>query len=71
MISLSLATYMLTGITGSASGGLGIVLETLMGKYMVMGIDPEFVHRVAAAAAGTVDAMPHNGVVITTLAVAG
>ena len=71
VISLSLATYMMTGITGSASGGLGIVLETLMSKYVEMGINPEFLHRVVAAAAGTFDAMPHNGVVITTLAVAG
>ena len=71
LISLTLATYMMTGITGSASGGLGIVLETLMAKYMTLGIHPEFLHRVVAAAAGTFDAMPHNGVVITTLAVAG
>lgn len=71
LISLTLATYMMTGITGSASGGLGIVLETLMAKYVALGINPEFLHRVVAAAAGTFDAMPHNGVVITTLAVAG
>ena len=71
IISLSLATYLMTGITGSASGGLGIVLETLIPKYMALGINPEFLHRIVAAAAGTFDAMPHNGVVITTLAVAG
>lgn len=71
IISLSLATYLMTAITGSASGGLGIVLETLIGKYVAMGINPELLHRVVAIAAGSFDAMPHNGVIITSLAVAG
>lgn len=71
IISLTIATYLMTGITGSASGGLGIVLETLIGKYIAMGLNPEMLHRVVAIAAGSFDAMPHNGVVITTLAVAG
>jgi H+/gluconate symporter-like permease len=71
IISLSLATYLMTAITGSASGGLGIVLETLIGKYLAMGINPELLHRVVAIAAGSFDAMPHNGVIITSLAVAG
>lgn len=71
VVSLTLATYLMTAITGSASGGLGIVLETLMPKYQALGINPEFLHRIVTAAAGTFDAMPHNGVVITTLAVAG
>lgn len=71
IISLTIATYLMTGITGSASGGLGIVLETLIGKYAALGLDHEMLHRVVAIAAGSFDAMPHNGVVITTLAVAG
>lgn len=71
IISLTIATYLMTGITGSASGGLGIVLETLIKKYVAMGLNPEMLHRVVAIAAGSFDAMPHNGVVITTLAVAG
>lgn len=71
IISLTIATYLMTGITGSASGGLGIVLETLIGKYVAMGLNPDMLHRVVAIAAGSFDAMPHNGVVITTLAVAG
>ena len=35
------------------------------------GIDPEFMHRVASLAAGGFDALPHNGAVITVLAVTG
>lgn len=71
VVSLSMATFLMTGITGSASGGLGIVLETLVKQYVAMGINPEFIHRAVAIAAGAFDALPHNGVVITTLAVAG
>jgi len=71
IISLSVATFLMTGITGSASGGLGIVLETLVPKYVAMGVNPEFIHRAVAIASGAFDALPHNGVIITTLAVAG
>lgn len=71
VISLSIATFLMTAITGSASGGLGIVLETLVSKYVAMGINPEFIHRTVTIASGAFDAMPHNGVIITTLAVAG
>jgi H+/gluconate symporter-like permease len=71
VVSLSLATFLMTGITGSASGGLGIVLETLVKQYVAMGINPEFIHRAVTIASGAFDALPHNGVIITTLAVAG
>jgi H+/gluconate symporter-like permease len=71
LVSLTIGTYLMTGLTGSASGGLGIVLETLIGKYAAMGLNPEMLHRVVTIAAGSFDAMPHNGVCITTLAVCG
>jgi H+/gluconate symporter-like permease len=58
-------------ITGSASGGMGIVLETLVPKYMALGISPELAHRIVTISSGCFDAMPHNGVIITILAVAG
>jgi H+/gluconate symporter-like permease len=71
IISLSIATNMMAGITGSASGGLGIILETLAPKYLALGLSPELIHRVATMSAGCFDALPHNGVVITFLAVCG
>ncbi|MBM7648689.1 H+/gluconate symporter-like permease [Bacillus ectoiniformans] len=71
LISLYLATTFLAGITGSASGGLGIAMETLSSTYINLGLDPEVLHRVAAIASGGFDALPHNGAVITALAVAG
>ena len=35
------------------------------------GISPEVLHRVAAMASGGMDTLPHNGAVITLLAVCG
>jgi H+/gluconate symporter-like permease len=61
----------MAAITGSASGGLGIILETLSAKYVALGLSPELIHRVATMSAGCFDSMPHNGVVITFLAIAG
>ena len=71
IISLSIATNLMCAITGSASGGMGIVLETLAAKYLALGLSPDLIHRIVAMSSGCFDAMPHNGVVITMLAVAG
>jgi H+/gluconate symporter-like permease len=71
IVSLSIATNMMAGITGSASGGLGIILETLAPKFLALGLSPELIHRVATMSAGCFDALPHNGVVITFFAVTG
>ena len=73
LVSLGVATSVIAGITGSASGGLTISLEALGETYAAMaaqaGIDPELMHRVAAMGAGSLDMLPHNGAVITLLAV--
>lgn len=71
IVSLSIATNVMAAITGSASGGMGIVLETLAPKYLALGLSPHLVHRIVVMSAGCFDAMPHNGAVITMLAVAG
>jgi H+/gluconate symporter-like permease len=71
IISLSIATNVMAAICGSASGGLGIFLETMSKQYLALGLPPELVHRVATMSAGCFDAMPHNGVVITFLAISG
>jgi H+/gluconate symporter-like permease len=73
LISEALAVTTLAGITGSASGGLSIALETL-GKTFVelateKGIAPDLLHRVASMAAGAFDTLPHNGAVITLFAI--
>ena len=71
IISLAVATNIMAAITGSASGGLGIILTTLAPKYLALGLSPDLIHRIAAMSSGAFDAMPHNGVVITILAVSG
>ena len=71
IISLSVATATMAAITGSASGGLGIILETMVPKYVALGLNPELIHRITAMSSGSFDAMPHNGAVITFLAVSG
>lgn len=75
LISLALATSILAGLTGSASGGMSIALTTLGATYlemaMVAGISPDLLHRVTAVATGGLDTLPHNGAVITLLAICG
>jgi H+/gluconate symporter-like permease len=73
LVSLAVSTNMLAALTGSASGGLTIALDALGGAYMRIaaeqGIDPAVMHRVAVIGAGTLDSLPHNGAVVTLLAI--
>ena len=75
LVSLAAATNVLAALTGSASGGLTIALDALGDTYMAIaaehGIDPALLHRVAVIGAGTLDSLPHNGAVVTLLAVCG
>lgn len=71
LISLSLATQLLCGITGSASGGLGIAMELFAKQFLALGLNPEVIHRIASLGTAGLDVMPHNGAVITALAVVG
>jgi H+/gluconate symporter-like permease len=75
LVSLTVATNVLAALTGSASGGLTIALDALGETYMRLaaeqGIDPALLHRVAVIGAGTLDSLPHNGAVVTLLAVCG
>jgi H+/gluconate symporter-like permease len=75
LVSLALATNVLAALTGSASGGLTIALDALGETYMRLGaaagIDPAVMHRVAVIGASSLDSLPHNGAVVTLLAVCG
>jgi H+/gluconate symporter-like permease len=75
LVSLAVATNILSALTGSASGGLTIALDALGPTYMNLasqhGIDPALMHRVAVIGAGTLDSLPHNGAVVSLLAVCG
>ena len=52
-----------------------IALDALGEPYLrlasAQGIDPALLHRVAVMSAGTLDSLPHNGAVVTLLAVCG
>jgi H+/gluconate symporter-like permease len=75
LVSLAVATNILAALTGSASGGLTIALDALGPTYMRIagetGLYPSLMHRVAVIGAGTLDSLPHNGAVVTLLAVCG
>jgi H+/gluconate symporter-like permease len=75
LVSLAVATNVLAALTGSASGGMTIALDALGDTYMRIaaeqGIDPALMHRVATIGSGTLDSLPHNGAVVTLLAVCG
>ncbi|MHC6154523.1 GntP family permease [Bradyrhizobium elkanii] len=75
LVSLAVATNILAALTGSASGGLTIALDALGQTYMHLaaeaGIDPGLLHRVAVIGSGTLDILPHNGAVVSLLAICG
>jgi H+/gluconate symporter-like permease len=54
---------------------LTIALDALGETYLRLAseqnIDPALLHRVAVIGAGTLDSLPHNGAVVTLLAVCG
>jgi len=75
LIGEAIAVTSLAGITGSASGGMSIALAAMADTFIegaqAAGIPMEVLHRVAAMASGGMDTLPHNGAVITLLAVTG
>jgi len=75
LINEAVTVTALAGITGSASGGMSIALaamaETFIANANAAGIPMEVLHRVASMASGGMDTLPHNGAVITLLAVTG
>ncbi len=75
LVNEAVTVTALAGITGSASGGLSIALAAMADQFMAAGdaagIPREVLHRVASMASGGMDSLPHNGAVITLLAVTG
>jgi H+/gluconate symporter-like permease len=75
LVSQAVATNILAALTGSASGGLTIALDALGQTYVELaartGIDLALMHRVAVIGSGTLDILPHNGAVVSLLAICG
>jgi H+/gluconate symporter-like permease len=75
LVNEAITVTALAGITGSASGGMSIALAAMADSFIAnaqaAGIPMEVLHKVAAMASGGLDTLPHNGAVITLLAVTG
>jgi H+/gluconate symporter-like permease len=75
LVNEAITVTTLAGITGSASGGMSIALAAMAEEFKAAataaGIPFEVLHRVASMASGGMDTLPHNGAVITLLAVTG
>ncbi len=75
LVSAAFSINLLSGITGSASGGLSIALSSLGETYKNMaiesGVSLETLHRISTLACSGLDSLPHNGAVITLLTVCG
>jgi H+/gluconate symporter-like permease len=75
LVNEAVTVTALAGITGSASGGMSIALaamaDTFVANAQSAGIPMDVLHRIAAMASGGMDTLPHNGAVITLLAVTG
>jgi len=73
VISLWVVVTVLAAMTGSASGGMSLALGA-MGEYYARAaeaaqINPEIMHRIASMGSAAMDILPHNGAVITLLAI--
>ena len=75
LVNEAVTVTVLAGITGSASGGMSIALAAMSNEFIAAAkaanIPLEVFHRIAAMASGGMDTLPHNGAVITLLAVTG
>ena len=75
LVNVAVTVTALAGITGSASGGMSIALAAMSDSFIqaahAANIPLEVMHRVASMASGGMDTLPHNGAVITLLAVTG
>ncbi|QFT29793.1 MULTISPECIES: GntP family permease [Stappiaceae] len=74
LVSVAMSVTTLSALTGSASGGMSIALDALGSTFVAManatGTSLEAMHRVTSVASGALDALPHNGAVITVLGIA-
>ncbi len=65
ILSLAIATTVLAGICGSASGGCGIASPLLGPAFVNMGIPAGVVARTISISSAALDSLPHNGYIVT------
>lgn len=75
LLNVAFTTNILCGMTGSASGGLSLTLGAFADRFIQLAqenqIPLEVMHRIASLASGGMDTLPHNGAIVTLLAVCG
>lgn len=71
LLSMFTSISVVSAITGSASGGLQIFMQTMAPSYLAQGVDPEVLHRLVAMASAGFDSLPHCGAVIAMLTITG
>jgi H+/gluconate symporter-like permease len=75
LFNIGLSVNILSGITGSSSGGLSIALQTMGNNFLEMAriynISPEILHRLSTISSSGLDTLPHCGAVITLLTICG
>jgi len=69
LLSMFLSVSLVSAITGSASGGLQIFMQTMAPAYLEMGIEPETLHRIATMSSGGFDSLPHCGAIVAMLTI--
>lgn len=67
LMQLALATNIVAGITGSASGGEAISLEIFAPRFLEAGISADVIHRIVNISCYGLDSLPHNGSAINRL----
>lgn len=70
-ITAAIGANILSGATGSASGGVQIFLNSLGQYFLGQGANAEALHRVTVIAASGLDTLPHNGAILSIMAIFG
>ena len=69
LLSMFTSVSLVSAVTGSATGGLQIFMQTMAPAYLEMGIDPGALHRIATMASGGFDSLPHCGAIVAMLTI--
>jgi H+/gluconate symporter-like permease len=65
------STAVISGITGSSSGGARILLQNLGDYFLASGANLQVLHRLISVAAGSLDTLPHVSGIFLMLSVLG
>ena len=75
LVTLFVLAATRSGLVCARNSPGAIALDALGSTYMRLatehGIDPALMHRVAVISSGTLDSLPHNGTILTLLAISG